>query len=280
MNSICFRPMAIVLMAFFSPSMLTMATLAQSATKAGTSVTAPVRERIGSVLGKDVYRDQLRGNPPTYSEVVQLLMLPAMDEFREKHSANCEMTDEEIRRAVEWQTEELRKRGGEQWENWQVRDKTRQAERPKQVAQAEAALANPATPEKEKQELRTALRLMKLEDTNPNAREVWFLMNGRKFEQYLYDNYGGGRIIHQQLGPEALDARRELLLELERNGKFEITDPELRKLAYDYWERPVHPGGFHTDRRILEFPWTAAHVDMMKEREKGNPAQATRKVSP
>lgn len=223
------------------------------------------RERIGSALGQDIYRDQLKGNPPTYDEVVQLFMAPAMEEFREKHSAKYEMTDEEIRQAVELQTTELKKRGGEQWENWQVRGQKRQAERPKQIAEAEAALANPATPEKEKKELRIAIRVMKLEETSPNAGEVFYFMKERKFEQYLYDNYGGGRIIHQQFGPEALDARRKLLLKLEEALKFQITDPELRKLAYDYWERPAHPGGFHTDRRILELPWTEPYQEMIRE---------------
>ncbi len=171
------------------------------------------RERIGSALGQDVFGDQLKGNPPTYDEVVQLFMAPAMEEFEQKHFSEVEMTDDEVRAAVKWQTTELKKRGGEQWENWQVRGQKRQAERPKQIAEAEAALASPETPEKEKKELCIAIRLMKLEETSPNAGEVWYFMKGRKFEQYLYENYGGGRISHQQFGPEALDARRKLLLE-------------------------------------------------------------------
>jgi hypothetical protein len=225
------------------------------------------------VLGEPVYRDQLKGDPPTYDEVVTLFMAPALDEYHEKHGAKYEMTDDDVKEGVEWLTAETKKRGGEQWENWQARGQKRQTELPKQVAKAEAALANPATPEKEKKELRTALRIMKLEDASPNAREVWILMKGRKFEQYLYDNYGRGRIIHQQLGPEALDARRKLLLEFEKNGKFQITDPELRKLAYDYWERSEHPGGFHTDRRMLEFPWTRAYQEMTRASEGAVPAK-------
>ncbi len=267
MNVILSRRMSIALIAVITTSMQAIPATAQSDTKAGTSSTAPVRERIGSALGQDVYRDQLKGNPPTYDEVVQLFMAPAMEEFREKHSAEYEMADEEIRQAVEWQTTELKKRGGEQWENWQVRGQKRQAERPKQIAEAETALANPATPENETKELRIAIRVMQLEETSPNAGEVFYFMKERKFEKYLYDHYGGGRIIHQQFGPEALDARRKLLLELEEAGKFQITDPELRKLAYDYWERPAHPGGFHTDHRILMFPWTEPYQKMIRENE-------------
>ncbi|MGE3778027.1 MAG: hypothetical protein AB7F89_12640 [Pirellulaceae bacterium] len=250
--------------ALIAAGVLATSVTAQSDTKSETPSAKSVRKRIGSVLGKDVYLDQLKSNPPTSGEVVILFMAPALDEFHEKHGAKYEMTDEEIRKGVEWLTSETKKRGGSQWENWQVRSDKRQAELPKRIAEAEAALADPMTPDKQEKELRTAIRIMKLEETSRHAVEVWILMKGRKFEQYLFDNYGGGRIIHQQLGPEALDARRRLLLELEKNGKFQITDPELRRLAYDYWERPAHPGGFHTDRRILEFPWTKAHQDMTR----------------
>jgi len=88
--------------------------------------------------------------------------------------------------------------------------------------------------------------------------------SGGLTKQDLFDNYGGGLIIHQQFGPEALDARRKLLLEMEQAGKFEITDPALRKPAHDYWERPMHSGGFHTDRRLLEFSWTEEFRDVAK----------------
>jgi hypothetical protein len=121
--------------------------------------------------------------------------------------------------------------------------------------------------------LKTALRVTALEATHPHAGAVWLMLHRRKFEKYLHCNYGGGRIIHQQFGPEALDARRKLLLELEEAGKFQITDPELRKLAYDYWERPNHPGGFHTDHRLLMFPWTKEHQEMIREKEIQVPAK-------
>lgn len=55
------------------------------------------RERIGSALGHDIYRDQLKDNPPTYHQVVKLFMAPAMDEFEQKHWSEVEMTDDEIR---------------------------------------------------------------------------------------------------------------------------------------------------------------------------------------
>jgi hypothetical protein len=232
------------------------------------------RERIGSALGHDIYRDQLKDNPPTYHQVVKLFMAPAMEEFEQKHGAVFEMTDDEIRAGVEWMEADTKKRGGPAWENWQERSIEIKANVDKRLAEIKRQLESPATLESERSLLNTALRVTSLESTHPHAGEAWMTFHRRKFEKYLNCNYGGGRIIHQQFGPEALDARRKLLLEMEKNGKFQITDPELRKLAYDYWERPSHPGGFHTDHRILMFPWTKAHQEMIRENEARAPAKA------
>ncbi len=222
------------------------------------------RERIGSALGKDVFRDQLKQGPPTYDEVVKLFMSPAMTEFEGKIRDKIEMTDDEVRAGVSWLTAATETRGGEAWERWQAKSVELQATVDQRLAEGQRELDDPATPDEQLPQLKTMLRVVPLEKTHPHASEVWFLTHNRKLEQYLFDNYGGGRIIHQQLGTEALDARRKLLLELEKAGKFEITDPALRKLAYDYWERPAHPGGFHTDRRLLEFPWNKEFQEATK----------------
>lgn len=231
------------------------------------------RERIGSALGKDIYRDQLKSNPPTYTEVVQLFMAPAMEQFERQHWEQSDMTDEEIREGVIWLTKQTQLAGGEAWERWQAETIELQANVDQRLREGQRQLDDPATLDEQRPQSKTMLRVVALERTHPHATEVWLLLHGRKFEQYLFDNYGGGRIIHQQLGPEALDARRKLLLELEVAGKFQITDPKLRKLAYDYWERPSHPGGFHTDHRILMFPWTKAHQEMIRENEGSVPAK-------
>ena len=225
------------------------------------------RDRIGTALGKDIYRDELKDNPPTYHQVVQRFMVPAMEEYEREKCEAFEMTDDEIRAGVEWMEAETKKQGGARWEQWQAQSKQQKSHVDKRLAEIKSQLDNPATPENERLTLKTALRVTALESTHPHAGEVWLIMHRRKFEMYLYRNYGGGRIIHQQLGPEALDARRELLLELEQAGKFQITDPGLRKLAFDYWERPSHPGGFHNDDRLLMFPWTKAYQQMIHENE-------------
>jgi len=225
------------------------------------------RERIGSALGKDIYRDQLKDNPPAYDQVARLFMAPAVEEFEREHWAIVEMSDDEIRAGVTWMEADRKKQGGAAWEQWQARSAVLKASVDQRLAEIKRQLNDSATAENQRPMLKTALRVTALESTHPHAGEVWYTMHRRKFEQYLFDNYGGGRIIHQQFGPEALDARRKLLLKFEEAGKFQITDPELRKLAYDYWERPTHPGGFHTDHRLLMFPWTAAYQEMTRENE-------------
>jgi hypothetical protein len=183
------------------------------------------------------------------------------------------MTDDEIREAVTWLTKKTQQAGSEGWERWQAKTVEIQAKVDQRLHEGQRQLEDRATLDEQRPKLKTMLRVVALERTHPHATEAWLLFHRRKFEMYLYRNYGGGRIIHQQFGPEALDARRKLLQELEKAGKFEITDPELRKLAYDYWERPSHPGGFHTDHRILMFPWTKAHQEMIHENEGAVPAR-------
>ena len=224
------------------------------------------RDRIGTALGKDIYRDELKDTPPTYHQVVQLFMAPAMEEYEREKWETFEMTDDEIRAGVEWMEAEAKKQGGARWEHWQAQSNQQKPEVDRRLAEIRSQLDNPATPENERPLLKTSLRVTALESTHPHAGEVWLTMRRRKFELYLFNNYGGGRIIHQQFGPEALDARRKLLIELEQAGKFQITDSELHKLAYDYWNRPNHPGGFHTDHRLLMFPWTKAYQEMVHEK--------------
>ena len=80
------------------------------------------------------------------------------------------------------------------------------------------------------------------------------MLSNWKFQRHLYQTYGGGSILWQQAGIEAFDATRTWLETLERNGKFKITDPELRSTLYHYWTTQRH-GSFLTDdkQRIREF---------------------------
>lgn len=71
-----------------------------------------------------------------------------------------------------------------------------------------------------------------------------------KIERALHREYGG-RVIFQQAGPEALDARRRLFEEAEKKGEIKFDDPGVRDLFYYYANMR------HTviDAEALERPW-------------------------
>lgn len=72
--------------------------------------------------------------------------------------------------------------------------------------------------------------------TPEQEREFARLMTAQlKMQRFIHLRHGGGRVLFQQTGTEAYDATRRLLLDLERQGAFAITDPELRQQALGYW---------------------------------------------
>lgn len=72
-----------------------------------------------------------------------------------------------------------------------------------------------------------------------------------KIERELHRKYGG-RVIFQQAGLEALDARRLLCEEAEKNGDLKFDDPDVRHLFY-YYANMKHVGG--SDASAFEKPW-------------------------
>ncbi|HEX5106093.1 MAG TPA: hypothetical protein VFV87_19875, partial [Pirellulaceae bacterium] len=71
-----------------------------------------------------------------------------------------------------------------------------------------------------------------------------------KTERELHRVYGG-RIIFQQAGPEALDGRRRLFEQAEKNGDIRIDDAGVRHLFY-YYANMKHTV---VDEKVLERPW-------------------------
>lgn len=70
-------------------------------------------------------------------------------------------------------------------------------------------------------------------------RERWIvemLVSGAAAQRFIYDHFGGGRILFQQAGLEAFDANYQLLLDLERRNRFQVLDPVMRSQMYAYWE--------------------------------------------
>jgi len=69
----------------------------------------------------------------------------------------------------------------------------------------------------------------------------------RKFERELHRTYGG-KVIFQQAGPEALDARRLLYEEAEKNGDLKFDDAGVRHMFY-YYSKMDHVA---VDENVLE----------------------------
>jgi hypothetical protein len=73
-----------------------------------------------------------------------------------------------------------------------------------------------------------------------------------KTERELHLAYPGGRIIFQQFGPEALDARRKLYEEAEKTGDLKFADPGVRHLFYYYCANMGHADA---GENALDRPW-------------------------
>lgn len=71
-----------------------------------------------------------------------------------------------------------------------------------------------------------------------------------KVERELHREYGG-RVIFQQAGPEALDARRQLFEQAEKEGDLSFDDEGVRHLFYHYFHMEHIVG----DEKTLEKPW-------------------------
>jgi hypothetical protein len=80
-----------------------------------------------------------------------------------------------------------------------------------------------------------------------------FILNW-KTERELHRKYGG-RIIFQQFGLEALDARRRLFEEAEKTADLKFDDPGVRHLFYYYANMRHSVTG---DAKALETPWFLA----------------------
>ncbi len=246
----------------------------QRSGQSSTKQESPERVRIGSSLGADVYRDEL-SEPPSAQDILRLFISKPMNKFYQEHGSECELTDAEIQEAVEWEATEVETQGGDTLVRWQQKTAELARTMPQRCAELRAAIDDPTTPKELRTRCQQNLRLVQLELTHPHATEAYLFHQNTKYERYLYDKFGGGRIDFDMRGVVAIDARNKLVAVLEERGQFEITDPELRKLATLIWEHPAPPGGFPTDRRLLEFPWTASFQEAKKlldAQPEGSPA--------
>jgi hypothetical protein len=244
------------------------------------------REQIGEVLGKPVYRDQIRaGNDDDLrGDLHDLFMVPVMQKYCNEHKAEITPTEAEVSAAAAV----LEKR---HWED----KREQEPENRRLLKEVQEKLANPTLPKDQRQGLETyrIVYRSELADERPKLREesqrikerlshaklakeereelqflmgsieaslnpvsrdvARFIVDRWKFERHLYKKFGGGRLLWQQAGTEAFDAMKNWLETHERDGSFKITDPKLRTEFYHYWNRSH--GSFIIDQKqqIQEF---------------------------
>ena len=194
-------------------------------------------EQIGQVLGKPVYRGEIRtgGNVRLRSELHRLFTSPVMKKYREAHKDEIEPTEDEIRAATVFFDEDHRQRIKE--EESQLRER---------LTTVQEQLARADLTEEEQRKLRIEKQVLQVKLKPPGRPFAIFVLHNWKFQRHLYDQYGGGRILWQQAGLEAFDACRTWLESREKQGDFTITDPTLRSTFYEYWTTMKH-GAFLTD---------------------------------
>lgn len=210
------------------------------------------REQIGEVLGKPVFRDEIRttGNVQLRGELHRLFTLPVLEQFRQAHQAEIEPTEKEIATAAAWFNAEHAER---------IKDKEPKLR--KELQSVEQELAAAGLSEDERRKLEINRRTLQAQLDPPGRFFAEFMLKNWKFHRHLYDHYGGGRILWQQAGLEAFDAMHRWLLDEEKQGKFKITDSKLRSVFYEYWTTMKHGAFLTADkdrirREFLEPDWT------------------------
>jgi len=208
------------------------------------------RELIGEVLGKPVYRDEIRKNErrsnngdatqyefPTgnryklKTEVCRLFLSPILNKYKEKHKKDIEPTAEELKLVAEHLKKTILTE-----EDIKELDTDPLPDKEEYLAEIEKVLADPDVPEEEKKQAREAKTNIDKIIFEPFDQQMARVFYGTwKFQKHLYDQYGGGRILFQQFGLEAYDAMHRFIKEQEKQGHFKINDPELRKALYAYW---------------------------------------------
>jgi len=182
----------------------------------------PNREQVGEVLGRPVYRDEVDGDE------LGKLLASVIEQYAAAHRAEITPTEEEIRYATEFFDRQHRER---------LAAEGRDAELREQLKTLDARIAQADLSADERRQLEGKRSGLQLQLDPPGRMFATFMLNGWKLQKHLYDHFGGGRILWQQGGVEAFDAMRTFLETQEKQGRFKITDPQLRTKVYEYWNR-------------------------------------------
>lgn len=192
---------------------------------------------IGTVLGADVYRQQVQqgNNQPLSSELYRLFLYPVMNAYHTAHQQELTPTSQEIDTVNAYFIRKHQETIGPNLAEMQrhLDDLTRKLE--------QAGL-----PEDDRAELEIQRDMLAGQMQPPGRQYVEWLLGSWKFQRHLYQNYGGGKLLWQQSGLEAFDATYQWLTQQEQAGQFTMTDQDLRNAFYAYWTTFDH-GAFLID---------------------------------
>lgn len=204
-------------------------------------------EKIGTVLGKAVYRDQLRTskNITQRDELFRLFAQPVKEHYIKDHRKAIVPSEYEITFAANYFCQDQQVRRLDQKEKNMIRQ---------QILTIEKQLKTDQLTKVEKRELTDQQTELQACLDMPCRTFAHFMLDRWKFQRHLYLTYGKGRILWQQAGIEAFDAMHRWLQDREKQGDFSIDDPQLHSQFYAYWTTQKH-GSFLTgdQKRIREF---------------------------
>lgn len=248
---------------------------------AGKAVADP-NDKVATVLGRDIFRREIDPPESWYEQrakylaknghtkgfeseegyrrakLWKLIWGPLVERFGGKQDA--EPTDEEL--------QEFTKRYRQSREYRAEKNQKRLEQLKSEVETREKLLAsNPQPPmakDIEKQLDKLQKEIKTIETTMENDRKSgdetqetflvrWYVGNW-KGQQWYYRRYGG-RVIYQQLGPEALDGMRDFLKEQESKDRFAIYDDKCKSLLWDYFTNDKSHVFAPNPEQIFEHPW-------------------------
>jgi hypothetical protein len=214
-------------------------------------------EQIGVVMGEPIHLAPKQRDDPNLTEILRdLIVQPLEKGFLQKHPeiAPSEAELAELSKHITSSGEEV----------------TKSLNRSLQEIDRKLKEAVKGTDEHGELKHSKQVVKWKLKRVVDEGRRAKALVVARpaKLQQYLYDKYGGGRVIRRGVLIYAFDAQKKWIDELEQQGEFTITDPTLRAKFHDYWtNEKVHATSLHDAQKAKAWfnpPWIEPSVAAVK----------------
>jgi len=248
------------------------------------------REQIGEALGKPIFRDEIRiaSGVTLQSELHRLFLNPVSQSFREEFRTEIQPTEAEIAMFVKaaMLTERLEHERSDAQKNAINEHIEADPDLRRYRNDIEKQLARDDLSPGDRKELEHQRRRFGTEPDEPSQTRVRGMVRKSlaeqsllrsmashwKHQKHLHDRYGGGRLLWQQIGVEAYDAKRKWLESEEKAAHFQISDPELRQEFYAYWSSQGTPFLIDDPAEIREYLEPARFLEAM---EKENQPRST-----